>query len=186
MKVCGVDASLTSTGIAATIYGELDNAVSTRAVNSNKKGTNRLIEIREEVFKSVFGADLVVIEDYSYASGNQAHQIGELGGVLRVMFSENELRVLKVSPSQLKKFITGKGNAKKEEIAVSIFKRWGRDFKTNDEADAFVLVQIGIMYLLYDMPIGEMKHDYALTSFQAEVIDALHGKSEVKRKVKKK
>ena len=176
-KIVGIDASLTSTGIAATIYGELDNAVSTRSINSNKKGTDRLIEIKEEVYKSVFGADLVLIEGYSYASPNQAHQVGELGGVLRVMLAENNLKVLEVAPTQLKKFATGKGNASKEEIAVAAYKKWGIECRTNDETDAAVLVYIGLAYMGYTDN---------LTAYQQEVIDALHGKSEVKKRRKKK
>ena len=176
MKIVGVDASLTSTGIAAMIYGELDNVVATRSVKSNKKGTDRLIEVREEVYKSVLGADLVLIEGYSYASPNQAHQIGELGGVLRVMFHETNLKVLEVAPRQLKKFVTGKGTASKEEIAVAAYKKWGIECRTNDETDAAVLVYIGLAY---------MGNTDGLTAYQREVIDALHGKSEVKKKRKK-
>ena len=177
VKIVGVDASLTSTGIAAMIYGKLDNVISTRSVNSNKKGTDRLVEIREEVYKSVFGADLVTIEGYAFAMANQAHQIGELGGVLRVMFYEKNLKVLEVAPTQLKKFATGKANASKEEIAVAAYKKWGIECRTNDETDASVLVYIGLAY---------MGHTDNLTAYQQEVIDALHGKSEVKKKRKKK
>ena len=176
MKVCGIDASLTSTGIAAMIYGELDNVITTRSIKSNKKGTDRLIEIREEVYKSVFGADLVLIESYAFARPNQSHQIGELGGVLRVMFAENNLKVLEVAPSQLKKFATGKGTASKEEIAVSAYKKWGIECRTNDETDAAVLVYIGLAYT------GNAD---GLTAYQQEVVDALHSKSEVKKKKKK-
>ena len=177
MKVCGIDASLTSTGIAAMIYGELDNVISTRSVNSKKKGTDRLIEIREEVYKSVFGADLVLIEGYAFAKTNKAHQIGELGGVLRVMFAEKTINYLEVAPTQLKKFATGKSNVSKEEIAVAAYKKWGIECRTNDETDAAVLVYIGLAY---------MGNTDGLTAYQQDVIDALYGKSEVKKKRKKK
>ena len=176
VKIVGVDASLNSTGIAATIHGELDNVIATRSVNSNKKGTDRLIEIREEVYKSVLGADLVLIESYAFARPNQAHQIGELGGVLRVMFREKDLKFLEVAPTQLKKFATGKHNASKEEIAVAAYKKWGIECRTNDETDAAVLVYIGLAC---------MGNTDKLTAYQKEVIDALHGKSEVKKKRKK-
>ena len=177
IKIVGVDASLTSTGIAAMIYGELDNVVATRSVNSNKKGTDRLIEIRENVSNNILDVDLLLIESYSYSSPNKAHQIGELGGVLRVMFAENNLKVLEVAPTQLKKFATGKGTASKEEIAVAAYKKWGIECRTNDETDAAVLVYIGLAY---------MGNTDGLTAYQQEVIDALHGKSEVKKKRKKK
>lgn len=71
------------------------------------------------------------------------HQIGELGGVIRVMLTEVGIKWIEVNPSLVKKFATGRGNAKKEEIAIAIYKRWGREFLSNDEADAFVLAVIG-------------------------------------------
>ena len=175
MKIYGVDASLMSTGIAKTNDLVTDN-VTTKSIQSKKKGVERLVEIRQEVFKEVMYGNLVVIESYAFSRPNQAHQIGELGGVLRVMFYETNLKVLEVAPTQLKKFATGKHNASKEEIAVAAYKKWGIECRTNDETDAAVLVYIGLAY---------MGNTDGLTAYQQEVIDALYGKSEVKKKRKK-
>ena len=176
MDIYGVDASLTSTGIAK-VDTLITNKVTTKSIQSKKKGVERLVEIRQEVFKEVMYGNLVLIESYAFARPNQAHQIGELGGVLRVMFAENNLKVLEVAPTQLKKFATGKGTASKEEIAVAAYKKWGIECRTNDETDAAVLVYIGLAY---------MGNTDGLTAYQQEVIDALYGKSEVKKKRKKK
>ena len=176
MRICGIDASLTGTGIALLRCGnELDPITTT--ITSKLTETNRLIHIRDYVQKFSDGSDLVVIESYAFSRPNQAHQIGELGGVLRVMLAENNLKVLEVAPTQLKKFATGKGNASKEEIAVAAYKKWGIECRTNDETDAAVLVYIGLAYMGYTDN---------LTAYQQEVIDALHGKSEVKKRRKKK
>jgi len=176
LDIYGVDASLTSTGIAK-VDTLITNKVTTKSIQSKKKGVERLVEIRQEVFKEVMYGNLVLIESYAFARPNQAHQIGELGGVLRVMFAENNLKVLEVAPTQLKKFATGKGTASKEEIAVAAYKKWGIECRTNDETDAAVLVYIGLAY---------MGNTDGLTAYQQEVIDALYGKSEVKKKRKKK
>ena len=93
------------------------------------------------------------------------------------MFAEKGIRYLEVAPTQLKKFATGKANASKEEIAVAAYKKWGIECRTNDETDAAVLVYIGLAY---------MGNTDGLAVYQQEVIDALHGKSEVKKKRKKK
>jgi len=172
LKICGVDASLTSTGIGSFEDGN----IVTEAIQSQLKGPERLISIREGVRHIVKGSDLVLLEGYAYSKGDKAHQIGELGGVLRVMFWKMDLKVIEVAPSALKKFATGKGNAKKEDIAVAIYKRWGREFKTNDEADAFVLTQIGMAY---------MNRVNGLTAFQREVIDGLKKEKKAKGKRKK-
>jgi len=174
VKIVGIDASLTGTGVAM-----LNGSLRTERIESKKTGVLRLIEIRDRAKEIVRGADLVVIEGYAYAMANQAHQMGELGGVLRVMLVEAGVLWIEVNPSQVKKFATGKGNAKKEEIAVSIYKRWGREFQTNDEADAFVLVMIGRAYLIGMTDV---------TAFQAEVIKELRnpGKKAGKKNANKK
>lgn len=174
MKVIGIDASLTGTGVAV-----LDGSLRTERIESKLTGPARLIEIRDRVRNIIAGADLVVIEGYAFAMANQAHQMGELGGVLRVMFYELGLQVLEVNPSQVKKFATGKGSAKKEEMAVAIFKRFGREFRTNDEADAFVLALIGQAY----HPGLNVE---GLTAFQREVIEELRNPKAKKKKAAKK
>lgn len=171
MKIVGIDASLTGTGVAV-----LDGSLRTEIIQSKKTGPQRLIEIRDKIRDITnLSTDLVVIEGYAFARANQAHQMGELGGVLRVMFHEIGLQVLEVAPGQVKKFATGKGSAKKEEIAVAIYKRWGQEFRTNDEADAFVLAMIGKAILA---------GVEGLTVFQAEVIQALAGGKKVRKKKK--
>ncbi len=57
---------------------------------------------------------------------------------------------LVVPPARLKKFACGKGNAKKDEIRLAVYKRWGFEAPTNDEVDAYVLARIGLAYLGYD------------------------------------
>ncbi len=169
MHIVGIDASLTGTGIA---YLQDRREPVTEVIRSRKSGVERLIEIRDQVRSHLPFADLVVIEGYSFASANQAHQMGELGGVLRVMLAEAYVQWIEVPPSQVKKFATGRGNAKKEEMAVAIFKRWGREFATNDEADAFVLAKIGEAFL------GEAG---PLTAFQIDVINSLKRKKKTKK-----
>ncbi|OPX89584.1 MAG: Crossover junction endodeoxyribonuclease RuvC [Pelotomaculum sp. PtaB.Bin104] len=173
MKIVGIDASLTGTGVAV-----LNGSLHTETIQSKKTGTERLIEIRERIRDIVNGADLVVLEDYAFSRPNQAHQIGELGGVLRVLFHEMGVKVLLVSTGQVKKFASGKGTADKRDIAIAVYKRFGQEFKTSDETDAFVLAKIGQAYhpgLYYE----------GMTAFQHEVIDALKSGKKPKKETKK-
>ena len=48
-----------------------------------------------------------------------------------------------VAPQALKKFVTGKGNVKKDQMKLAVFKRWGVEFPTTDETDAYALAQWG-------------------------------------------
>ena len=174
MKVCGIDASLTSTGIAIL---HRDNEPITAAVKNSLTGIPRLIYVRDYVKQVIEGADLAVIEGYAFSKGDFAHAKGELGGVLRLMVVDSGINLLEVTPNQLKKFATGEHNASKEKVAVGVYKRWGKEFKENDETDAYVLAEIGRAYLgLEDK----------LTAYQQEVIDALKGIEPPKKKRKKK
>lgn len=187
-KIVGIDASLTGTGICTMFVGKgllCDGDWYTSLIKPvAKSGPERLIEIRDQVADFIRDADLIVLEGYSFGSkGAGVFQTAELGGVLRVMIHERGKWLVEVAPTQLKKFATGKGNTKKEEVKLGVFKRWGVEFKTNDETDAFVLAKIG------EAIIGEAIIDEAvrdrLTKPQREIVDQLMGEKVPKPKVKK-
>lgn len=114
---------------------------------------------------------LVVIEGYSFGSAGgkvsgHAHDRAELGGVLRNQLVDY-CRVVEVAPTTLKKFATGKGNADKAEVVSALSRRYGRTFKSDDAADAFALMQIGLCLT------GDFDPE---TRAQQEVIAMLCGK----------
>lgn len=80
-----------------------------------------------------------VVEGYSFMSKWRAHELGEVGGVLRLLFHKKKIPFSVVAPPTLKKFATGKGNTKKEFLVLHVYKKWGEEFKTIDEADAYAL-----------------------------------------------
>lgn len=87
---------------------------------------------------------LILIEGYSHGSNQSNKSMSiEFGWSLRRQMLCHGL-VIEVPPTTVKKFATGKGNAKKEQMLLHVFKRWGRECLTNDEADAFVLYRIGL------------------------------------------
>lgn len=166
MKIVGIDPSLTRLGIAV-ITSEHPGCWRTDTISSQLEGAKRLIEIRDKLFEEYWDADLVVIEGYAFAKNNRAHQMGELGGVIRVALTEQGIDWLEVPPARVKKFCTGKGNAPKDIMIQQVYKHWGVECKTSDEADAFVLAQIG----------WALKVDRdGLTKYQFEVIKELEKK----------
>lgn len=172
--VIGIDASLTGTGVAVIAGGK--NIESHCRIESKYTGVKRLVDIEarlKHILDAAILVDLVLLEGYAYAAQNQAHQIGELGGVIRRMLHNRTQRWIEVSPSQVKKFATGKGNAKKDLIIMQVYKRWGVEFSTSDEADAFVLAKIGQAL----MEKWDQKYDdEPLVTFQWEVIAELRKK----------
>ncbi len=134
--VVALDLSLTSTGVA--------DKDGTRRIRSKKSGVERLVEVRDEVLWACRNVDeghpdLVVLEGYSYGSPNQAHPIGELGGVVRVALHEAGIPFEVVPPSTIKMFATGKGNAKKPDVLLAAVRRLDYQGNSTDEADALWL-----------------------------------------------
>ena len=173
-NVLGIDASLTGTGI--TVFDLYCNKsdmtlVHNEAIQVKSTGETRLKAIRDRIAEIISSWQIgyVAIEGYAFARANQAHQIGELGGVLRLFLHEQNIPFVEIAPSAVKKFATGKGNAQKHEVAAHVQKRWNVMFKTNDETDAYVIARIGTVLA------GGGVFDDELTMFQREVIDELRG-----------
>lgn len=139
VRVLGVDPSLTSTGLARP-----DGTVLT--LNTKLKGAARLAWLRDSVEIHVLSADLVVLEGYAFSRANQAHQIGEWGGVLRLLLHESGVPWVEVPSTQLKKFATGSGGAKKPQMLAEAIKRLGYSGYQEDEVDALWLREMAMQH----------------------------------------
>lgn len=150
-RVLGLDLSLTSTGVVVlgSAGGEVVGVQDSVAIKSKLRGGARLEEIREQVMAEVdlFKPELVVIEGYAFGRPNQMAALGELSGVIKHALYLDGWPFIIVPPTRAKKFACGKGNAKKDQIRLDVFKRWSFEAKTNDEVDAYVLARIGLAYL---------------------------------------
>lgn len=144
MKIVAFDLSLTATGVA---WDDDEGGAGGTAVISTKfGGLNRLAVIRDRVLATAIGADLVLLEGYSFGQArgtSHMHAQGELGGVVRLALFEAGYRLVDVPPATLKKFATGKGNAKKEEVLAAAIRRLGYPGSNHNESDALWLVAIG-------------------------------------------
>ncbi len=150
MIALGIDLSLTGTGLSVV---EGDRLLFSECYKpKNKSGPTRLIEIRHKVSETIdkYQPELICIEGYSFGSrGRAVFQTGELGGLIRVLLHKTGIKWLEITPSQVKKFAAGVGNCGKDIIMQQVYKRWGMEFKTSDEADAFILAKIGTILLGY-------------------------------------
>lgn len=72
----------------------------------------------------------------------QAFSIGELGGVIKLMLHMNKIPYTDVPPTVLKKFVTGKGTAMKDDIMLHVYKKWGWTAPDNNQADAYGLARM--------------------------------------------
>jgi crossover junction endodeoxyribonuclease RuvC len=62
--------------------------------------------------------------------------------LIRAELIRNGYTYIDVPPTSVKKFATGKGNTKKDEMVLPIYKKWGFEHASDNVRDAFVLAQM--------------------------------------------
>jgi hypothetical protein len=150
--VVAFDLSLTAPGVAL-------NDQPYTLPSTNKTGAPRLSVRAAQVLDvlDIVRPQVVVLEGYAMGpTRNMAgsRSVAELGGVVRLILHEREIPFADVPPSTLKKYATGKGNAKKDAViaaaldaGASIPQRpapgGGRELDDN-AADAWWLWQMGL------------------------------------------
>lgn len=98
----------------------------------------RIMEAKEKS-----GAVAAIIEGYGLSQFGAAVTLIEIGTVVRFLLWQDSFPYIDVPPSSLKKFVTGSGAAKKDNMLLEVYKRWGFDTKSNDIADAVGLCHFG-------------------------------------------
>jgi crossover junction endodeoxyribonuclease RuvC len=170
LPIAGVDPSLTRTAICTgDASGHKITIIGTKAVgNGIAARFDRYGELIKGTIAGIGAAKFVFLEAYSFGSqGRSIVTLGEYGGALRKTLLVRGLEVVEVAPAALKKFVTGKGNAGKPEFIMASVKRWGVEFKGEDEYFAHGLFRIGLVYC---------RRAAAENKGQAEVVAMLRGK----------
>lgn len=159
--VIGLDLSLAATGIA--VPHSTDPGTVTILTSPRTHVCARLEAIRERIdtFRSGLEVDLWVIEDLPKHVAHGGPELGMVHGVVRTALWPDE-RVLLVPPATLKTYATGKGNARKDDIRMAIYQRYGVDIGDNNQADAFVLRAIGLDLLGHPLVELPQTHRRAL------------------------
>ncbi|AEV52278.1 holliday junction resolvase [Nocardia phage NBR1] len=149
--VVGLDASISNTGMAIHRYGEHALQNSAWNIKTKERGQDhfsraeRMYESATAINSKVAYNSLVLMEGPAYgASGASFH---DLAGHWWKVFNNLVMGwadVIVVTPGQLKKFVTGKGNAPKDEVMLAAARRWP-DLKITDNntADATGLMMMG-------------------------------------------
>lgn len=158
----GIDQSYT--GFATTLLS-VSGAYEVRCRALKGEGTDRLHDAASIIYGILDSRTLTAVglEGYSFGSANRAHMAGELGGVIRYVLTDVGMDPLVIPPTVVKMYATGKGNAKKNEVLLGVYKNWGIEFSDDNEADSFVIAKI---------VSGE--HSNAA---QEKAINKVHGKS---------
>lgn len=154
----GIDQSLT--GFALTVLNVADpNQFMTWVYKSPYFGVERLADIRQWLTDHLdYCEDNWTISDIAMEgtvlASHAALVLGELSATVRLaifdFFEEGDDRrfPLKIPPMTLKKYAAGKGNAKKQEMLLQIYKRWGIEFNDDNAADSYGLARLAGKFLI--------------------------------------
>ncbi len=143
----GIDHSFTGTGVV--LLDKDGEILEQKLIKSNSKQTieERLIDLRDQLsfIPVIVNLKRVCIEGPSYGSNGQfILQMGALHFLIRILLFEHNVDYKIVTPGALKKFVTGKGNAKKNLMLLKIFKKWGIEFDDDNLGDAFSLARMAL------------------------------------------
>jgi len=159
----GLDLSLNGTGLVA--INENIEIIEKKLIKSNVKDIieDRYINISHSIMsilKSLKPIQKIYIEGLSYgSSGSNGAQLAGIHFITRteirrtfqfdnyvngkLLLTYSDL-VKIVPPTTLKKFITGKGQCKKNLMLLNVFKKFGETFDDDNLADAYSLARLAL------------------------------------------
>jgi len=144
----GLDPSINATGVV--ILDDCENIVVQRTFSVKDKDKlfeRSLIKYEEEIsfIHKILNLGSVYIEGPSYQSTGQAVlQMGALHFFTRVYLYRKNINYQVIAPGTLKKFVTGKGNSKKDVMLLKTYKKWGVEFTDNNLCDAYGLARMAL------------------------------------------
>jgi len=152
MRIAGIDYSMTSPAICTHIgkrwdflncefyyltsikklakkfgiHGEFHGALQPK---KHKNDEERFEMISHWAIQRCFKFDFVALEGYAFNATGRVFQVAENTGLLKHKLWESDTPFDVYSPSVIKKFATGKGNATKEDMYDAWLKETGVDLK---------------------------------------------------------
>jgi len=179
MRFVGLDPS-TKTGFVA--LDEAGNVLRVKELTGvGDKDPKRMASLIGEVMAFIQPDDVIAIEGFGFAS-QQAIQLGGIGWGIRIALFRRGIAYTEVSPAAVKKFATGKGNAKKDDMVLPIYRKWGFEHSSDNVRDAFVLAKIAEeLHMAKDFGGPTLTCQY-----EAEVIRSILTPPEKKPKRKRK
>jgi Holliday junction resolvasome RuvABC endonuclease subunit len=147
----GVDQSLNATGLCLL---SKDRDPYLKTVDPGPaRGVERLRYVKNvvETFLEA-GVQFVAFEGYSYDSVGRVFELGEMGGVLKLLACENNVPMIIVPPATLKKFATSNAGADKSAMVTQAALEMGIPPADDNQADAFFLALIARHVHLRDQP----------------------------------
>lgn len=156
----GIDQSLTGFALTA-LNVDAPDQYETWVYKSDKRGVARLADIRWWLMNKFdyiakYGDIVEVAMEGTILASQASLALGELAATVKltcwdyfdtnvnryVPYPEHLRTPLQVPPTVVKKYAAGKGNAKKQEMLMQIYKRWGIEFNDDNAADSYALARL--------------------------------------------
>ena len=143
----GMDPSFN--GFAIIVLDKDANIIEQKLIASNTKDEieDRLIYLESQYsfIPNIVCLHSVYLEGPAFlANGKFALQMGALHFMIRLMLKKRGVGFKVIAPGTLKKFVTGKGNAKKDLMLLNVYKKWGVEFDNDNLADAYGMARMAL------------------------------------------
>src|SRR5699024_7617012 len=171
MRYVGLDLS-TKTGLV--ILDESGQVIKAEEITTKEKSDpQRMIILTEKIMSKLKDDDVIAIEGFSYGSRGRgvSLQFGYGYAVRIALFTANKPFLI-VTPSQVKKYATGKGNSSKDNMILPMFKKWGFEHDSDNVRDAYVLAKIA-----FDLKVDK---EIELKKYESEILRDLRKDGVVK------
>lgn len=123
---------------------------------SKLRGLSRLEAVYNQVqaIYSEMCPDVMAIEGYAHGQFSSVTAMVEVGTMLRFALRDT-VPFVEVSPTSIKKFVSGSGTSSKNKIMLEVYKQWAFE-GSDDECDAFGLAMfLSAFYFHKDMKINK-------------------------------
>jgi crossover junction endodeoxyribonuclease RuvC len=152
--IIAIDPSLTSTGVVVLRNSEvLAKAVietdPTKGAQAEMKRLNFIIDRIFELVAKWHDKEMIGVMEapaFSYSNQGTNALIG-LNYLIRDRFLDWKITLIIAAPTTLKKYASGKGNAKKDQMRLSAYKRWSFEDRDDNIIDAYCLARLAETYL---------------------------------------
>lgn len=149
-RILGIDSSLTGTGLARADMPDGQVQLATVGASKPKPGdkswiskSRRVHEVLDQIAAAIADTvpDAVGLEELAYgAQGDAAVVLHWLWGEVIDLVRHTSAELYLVNVSGVKKFATGKGNAKKDEVMLAMAGRYPHiPIKDNNQSDALAV-----------------------------------------------
>lgn len=167
--VLGVDQSVRHTGVCVLDYAGNVRTLCLIEPPKQLEGSRHLVFIRDTLNSILTQTQIsvAVMEGYSFNSVNKKFLLGEVGATVKLCIYDTKAVLYDAAPTQLKKFVTGRGDADKAKVITHLKALYGVEIDDDNLADAYGLAQIAL----------QLHNTNTNKRYQLEVLKQLKSKS---------